>query len=422
MQNDIAKTVSEIIADVRENGDAAVKKYTEKFDKVALVSFEVPAEEIESAYKTADRSALRVMKFAAKNIRKFAEAQIKQFRDFDIETIKGCRAGQKIVPLERAGLYVPGGRFPLPSSALMAIIPAKVAGVDEVIVCSPPSSNGSINPLILVASKIGGADRVFKIGGVQAIAAMAYGTKTVPRVDKIAGPGNAYVAEAKKQVYGDVGIDIVAGPSEVMIIADETANPAFIASDLLAQAEHDVNASATLITISESLAEKVKKKLEAQLNVLKTANIARESMNKNGKTIIVKTIEEAIEVANKTAPEHLELQIENPKKYLDELRNYGSLFLGNYSAEVLADYVAGINHVLPTRNTARYCSGLSVKDFVKMQTWLQVDNKSYKDIGKMAAKFAGIEGLDAHKASAEARIFADTKPKKQKSTPINSSP
>lgn len=413
MQNEISKTVSEIIADVQQKGDTAIRKYTQNFDNVALQNFEVPREEIESAYKNMDKSVLRVLKFAAKNIRKFAEAQMKQFRDFEIETVKGCKVGQKIVPLECIGVYVPGGRFPLPSSALMGVIPAKVAGVDEIIVCSPPSFKGSVNPLILIASDIAGANRIFKIGGVQAIAAMAYGTETLPKADKIVGPGNAYVAEAKKQVYGDVGIDIVAGPSEVVIIADETANPVFIVSDMLAQVEHDINASATLITTSENIAETARKELKKQLSTLKTRAIAEKSIEKNGKIIAVKNIEEAISIANKAAPEHLELQISNPRKYLGKLKNYGSLFLGAYSAEVLADYVAGINHILPTRNTARYSSGLSVKDFVKMQTWLEVKKENYKGLGKMAAKFAELEGLDGHKASANARI-TDIKQKNKK--------
>ena len=296
------------------------------------------------------------------------------------------------------GVYIPGGRYPLPSTALMCIIPAKIVGVKNIIICSP-----KIKPETIVASHFAGADLIFRVGGVQAIAAMAYGTETIPRVDKIFGPGNTYVTQAKKEIYGDCGIDFLAGPSEILIIADKWANPVFIAADLLAQAEHDVNAKLIFITDTSKLIKKVKKKLKIQLNKIATKKIAEESLKKK-KIIKVKNLEEAIKKANKLAPEHLMLQIKNPKRFFKKLKNYGSLFLGDYSAVVFGDYCSGTNHVLPADKASRYTGGLSVRDFIKIQTYQYITKVGAKKLGKTAIDFASIEGLDAHRKSARVRL------------------
>ncbi|PJA83781.1 MAG: histidinol dehydrogenase, partial [Candidatus Nealsonbacteria bacterium CG_4_9_14_3_um_filter_37_29] len=316
------KTVKYVIEEVRRNGDKAVRKYTAIFDKVELKDFKVSKREIREAYREAGRETVETIRKAATNIRRFAKTQLKNFQDFEY-TENGVTVGQKIIPLERIGVYVPGGRYPLPSTALMCIIPAKVAGVREIIVCSP-----KIKPVTIVAVDLSGADLIFKIGGVQAIAAMAYGTETIPKVDKIVGPGNIYVTTAKKEVFGDCGIDLLAGPSEILIIADNYANPKFVAADLLAQAEHDVNTKIFFVTNSKNLIKKVNDELKIQIKKLETKNIIKEAF-KNKKVILVKNLEEAIKIANQIAPEHLALQVKNPKKYLNQLKNYGSLFLNS---------------------------------------------------------------------------------------------
>jgi len=391
------KTVNNIIEDVKQNGDKAVKKYTEIFDKTKIKNLEVNKIEIKEAYKKIDKKTLRIIKSAAVNIKKFAKKQFNQFKNFEY-TKDGITIGQRIIPIEKVGVYIPGGRYPLPSTALMCIIPAKIAGVKNIIACSP-----KIKPETIVASHFAGANLIFRVGGVQAIAAMAYGTGTIPKVDKIVGPGNKYVTQAKKEIYGDCGIDFLAGPSEILIVADKWANPVLIAADLLAQAEHDVNAKLIFITDTSKLIKKVKKELKIQLNKITTKKIAEKSLKKK-KIIKVKNLEEAIKKANEFAPEHLMLQIKNPKRFLKKLKNYGSLFLGNYSAVVFGDYCSGINHVLPTNKVSRYTGGLSVRDFIKIQTYQYITKIGAKKLGKTAIDFASIEGLDAHQKSARVRL------------------
>lgn len=391
-------SVSEIINDVRKNGDDAIRKYSEKFGDGIIESFEITKKEIDEAFEKTDKSLIAQLELAIKNVQDFAQAQINSINETEIE-LNGAKLGQKIIPLERIGAYVPGGNYPLPSSAIMSCVPAKVAGVKEVIVCSPRIQNVTI-----VAAKLAGADRIYKVGGVQAIAAMAYGTETIPKVDKITGPGNKYVTAAKKQVYGACGIDFLAGPSEVMIIADKTANPEFIAADMLAQCEHDADASAVLITDSLELIKEVEDNIENFLLELPTADIARQALE-NSYMIIVDNIEQAIEIANKKAPEHLEICFENAYEQKDKFNNYGSLFIGNYSAEVFGDYCSGTNHVLPTNGVARYSGGLSVFDFIKIQTYQQISKQSAQNIiGPCASEIANTEGLMAHKLSADLRI------------------
>ena len=388
--------VKKIIKDVKKNGDEAIRRYTVIFDKIKLKDFRVSKKEIAMSYRAVNRETITTFKKAAKNIGEFAKAQLRNFKDFEY-TKNGVTVGQKIISIERIGVYVPGGRYPLPSTALMCAIPAKVAGVKEIIVCSP-----KIKPITIVAADLSGADLIFNIGGVQAIAAMAYGTETIPKVDKIVGPGNIYVTQAKKEVFGDCGIDLLAGPSEILLIADEYANPEFIAADLLAQAEHDVDAKIFFITSSKNLVKKVNDRLKIQIEKLETKNIIKEAFKKK-KEILVKNLKETIKIANEIAPEHLSLQVKNPRKYLGQLKNYGSLFLGEYSAVVFGDYCSGPNHVLPTDKTSRYTGGLSVKDFIKIQTHQYINKKGAKKLAKIATKFASIEGLDAHKKSAEIR-------------------
>lgn len=397
MEKKKMKIVNKIIEDVKNKGDVAVKYYTKKFDKINLDSFIVTRKEIGLAYRQVDKKTIKALKFAKKNIEFFAKQQLKQFKNFEVKR-NGIILGQRVVTIEKVGVYIPGGNYPLPSTALMCIVPAKVAGVKEIIACSP-----KIKPETIVAADIAGADKIFKIGGVQAIAAMAYGTKQVPKVDKIVGPGNIYVTAAKKSVYGDCGIDFLAGPSEIMIIADESAVYKFVAIDLLAQLEHDVNSKAFLLTNSRKLISKVKNEAEAQILDLSTKDIIKKSI-KNLKITFIKQIENAITIANKIAPEHLELQVKNPEKYLSKLMNYGTLFLGKYSAEAFGDYCSGTNHVLPTNGGARFTSGLSVRDFIKLQTYQKVNLNSAKKLAKATLKLSGVEGLDAHRKSIKIRV------------------
>ncbi|MFA5930855.1 MAG: histidinol dehydrogenase [archaeon] len=395
-ENEKVDSVKEILKNVRRNGDKAVLEYNISFDKNSSQKFEVSKEQIKEAYSLVDKETISALKYAAKNIQLFAKAQMEQVKGFKVKTSFGV-LGQKVIPLEKVGCYVPGGNYPLPSTALMTVIPAKVAGVKEIIVCSP-----KITPVVIVAANIAGANRIFNIGGVQAIGALAYGTKQVPSVDKIVGPGNKYVAEAKKEVYGGVGIDFIAGPSEVLIVADETANVELIAADMLAQAEHDINAKANLISTSKEIIEKVKKEIERQLGELSTSNIAGQAIL-NSKFILVKDIFQAAKLANEFAPEHLEIQAKIKPKYLDIFCNYGSLFVGEKSAESLGDYCLGPNHTLPTNRAARYTGGLSVRDFVKIVT-IQKVTKTDKKLINVATTLAEIEGLIAHKKSAQKRV------------------
>ena len=398
---DVAASVSAIIEDVRQNGDAALYRYTEKFDKARLSSLLVTKEEIEEAVLSVSPRFLSVLRHAAENIRAFHEKQVRT--GFRIDNADGVIMGQKITPVDRAGLYVPGGTAAYPSTVLMDSIPAKIAGCPEVVMVTPPLSDGKINPVILAAASIAGVDKIYKVGGAQAIAALAYGTETIPKVDKIVGPGHAFVAEAKKQVFGQVSIDMIAGPSEILVLADETGDPSAIAADLLSQAEHDKMASAVLVTDSPALAEKVQKELEIQLPLLTRYEIARTSIDENGKIIVVSTFAEAIELSNALAPEHLELCVENPFDYLDSIRHAGSIFLGKNCPEALGDYMAGPNHTLPTSGTARFASPLSVDDFVKKSQYTYFSKDALARIADDVAFFAEQEGLSAHAKSARIR-------------------
>ena len=396
--------VSNIIATVRAAGDSALYAYTEKFDGVVLSSLEVTNEEIDKAYASVDPEFIKIIKRSAANIKAFHKRQIR--RGFKIKK-DGIILGQKVTPLERAGIYVPGGTAAYPSTVLMDCIPAKLAGVKEVIMVTPPSKDGSVNPAILAAAKVAKVDRIFKIGGAQAVAALAYGTESVPSVDKIVGPGNAFVAEAKRQVFGKVAIDMIAGPSEILVVADGKSNPKWVAADLISQAEHDKMASAVLVTDSEELARAVQAELEVQIDALPRREIARTSIDGNGKIIIAESIDEAVEIANRIAPEHLEVCVDEPFEYLGRIQNAGSVFLGRYCPESLGDYYAGPNHTLPTNGTARFSSPLSVDDFVKKTAFSYYERSSLEKAYKDIAVFARKEGLEAHARAAEARF--DTK-------------
>lgn len=390
------QSVSEIVNDVKQNGDEAVRKYSEKFGDGIINNFIVSEFEIKAAYKKVSQESIEALKFAIKNIRQFAEAQLSCIKELKTE-VCGSELGHKIIPIERVGCYIPGGNYPLPSSALMTIIPAKVAGVKEIIACSP-----KIHPLTIVACDLAGADVIYKIGGVQAIAAMAYGTKTVKKVNKIVGPGNKFVTSAKKQVFGECGIDFLAGPSEVMIIADDTANPDFVAADMLAQCEHDLDAKAYLLCTSAYFAQDVFASALRQLRSLETKDIAEKSFKKSY-AIVCRNFEEMKLIAELKAPEHLELCFKDAENYVDEFKNYGSLFVGNYSAEVFGDYVSGTNHTLPTNQVAKYSGGLSVFDFIKIQTYQIINKNRINEISKNSSILAENEGLFAHKFAADIR-------------------
>lgn len=398
----VEQAVADIIADVRRNGDAALKAYCEKFDKAKLESLEVSAEEIDEAFTAVEPEFLDILKEAAGNIRAFHTKQVRN--SFIISEKDGVVTGQKVTPIEKVGLYVPGGTAAYPSTVLMDSIPAKIAGCSEIVIVTPPGREGEINPVILAAAKIAGVDRIFKVGGAQAVAALAYGTETIPRVDKIVGPGNAYVAEAKKQVFGRVSIDMIAGPSEILVVADASANPRFVAADLLSQAEHDKMASAVLVTDSAGLAEAVSRELENQIPQLPRAEIARASIDHNGKIIVADTLMKAIDIANEIAPEHLELCVDNPFDYLDKVKHAGSIFMGKYCPEALGDYFAGPNHTLPTSGTARFSSPLSVDDFVKKSQFTYYTADALAAVADKVARFAEKEGLTAHARSAVIRF------------------
>lgn len=387
--------VWQIIKEVRADGDEAVKKYAEKFGDGQLTHLELTKVQIESAVEQVDISVIEAIKDAISNVRTFSQEQLTCLTELETQC-NGAILGHKLIPLKRTGAYVPGGNYPLPSSAVMSVVPAKVAGVEEVIVCSP-----KIKPETIAAAHLAGADRIFNVGGVQAIAAMAYGTQTIPAVDKITGPGNKYVTAAKKEVYGACGIDFLAGPSEVLIVADDTARADFVAADMLAQAEHDTDARAYLVTTSEKFAQKVSMEVDNFLQILSTADIAKQAISKS-MIIVVDDIEQAVEISNKKAPEHLEICFDGLDDYMDKFTNYGSLFVGNYSAEVLGDYCSGTNHVLPTNGVARYSGGLSVFDFIKIQTFQKISQN--QELLSIASKLANIEGLMAHKLAADLRM------------------
>ena len=398
---DVAAIVADIIADVRENGDTAVKAYCAKFDKAELTSLEVTPEEIQEAISQVEPEFLDILREAAENIRSFHSHQVRN--SFVIADKPGIVLGQKITPIEKVGVYVPGGTAAYPSTVLMDTIPAKIAGCPQLVMVTPPGRDGKVNPAILAAASIAGVNRIFKVGGAQAIAALACGTESIPRVDKIVGPGNAFVAEAKKQVFGRVSIDMIAGPSEILVIADGKSNPVHVAADLLSQAEHDKLASAVLVTDSEKLAQAVQAELERQLPLLPRQEIARASIENNGKIIVAETLMAGIEIANEIAPEHLELQVDDPFSYLDAIQNAGSIFLGRSCPEALGDYFAGPNHTLPTSGTARFSNPLSVDDFVKKSQFSYYTPEALAKAADKIAAFAEKEGLRAHGRSVTIR-------------------
>ena len=389
----VEQAVAGIIAEVRKHGDDALRAYSEKFDRVKLDALEVSQTELAAARAAVSPELLAVMQRAAENIRAYHEKQLRS--SYMLTGADGIVIGQRVIPLKRVGVYVPGGTASYPSTVLMDCIPAKLAGVGELIMVSP-ATGGAISPVILAAAQLAGVDRIFKLGGAQAIAALAYGTESVPRVDKIVGPGSAYVAEAKKQVFGQVAIDMIAGPSEILVIADSGANAAFVAADLLSQAEHDRMATAILLTDSADLAAAVQRELETQLAALPRAQIARASIDQNGKIILTDSITQAVALANELAPEHLELSVDAPFDYLDQIQNAGSVFLGRYSCESLGDYYAGPNHTLPTMGTARFSSPLGVDDFVKKSSFTYYTRQALLRAADDVALFAESEGLQAH--------------------------
>lgn len=399
---DVTGIVEQIIANVRKRGDRAIFEYCERFDRANLTTLEVTEAEIEAALAAVPNELLRILETAATNIRKFHQAQVRN--SFIINDSDGVVMGQKVIPMDTVGIYVPGGTAAYPSTVLMDSIPAKIAGCRQIVMVTPPGKDGSVNPAILAAARIAGVDRIFKVGGAQAVAGLAYGTETMPRVDKIVGPGNAFVAEAKRQVFGQVAIDMIAGPSEILVVADGTANPAFVAADLLSQAEHDKLASAVLVTDSMELAQAVQEQIEQQLRSLEREEIARASIDANGKIIVADTLDVVIEIANTIAPEHLELCVDNPFDYLDKIRHAGSIFMGKYCPEALGDYLAGPNHTLPTSGTARFSSPLSVDDFVKKSQYTYYTADALKRVAEDVAYFARTEGLTAHARSATIRL------------------
>lgn len=399
---DVASTVADILYGVRKNGDKALFEYCEKFDKTKLSSLAVSSEEIDQAFLTVEPEFIRIIERAKENITKFHQ---KQKRDgFVIKDENGIVIGQKITPLDSVGVYVPGGTASYPSTVLMDTIPAKIAGCKNVIMVTPPSKDGKINPYILATAKIAGVDKIFKVGGAQAVGALAFGTESIPKVDKIVGPGNAFVAEAKKQVFGIVSIDMIAGPSEILVVADKNSNAKHISADLLSQAEHDKLASAVLITDSMDFAKSVQAEIEKQLPLLSRYEIARESIDSNGKIIVAKNLDVCIEISNEIAPEHLELSIDNPFDYLEKIRHAGSIFLGRNCPEALGDYMAGTNHTLPTSGTAKFSSPLSVDDYVKKTQFTYYSKEALKGIAKDVEYFAKKEGLTAHARSAVIRL------------------
>ncbi|MEI0487934.1 histidinol dehydrogenase [Brachyspira pulli] len=400
--DDINEKVKAILEDVKQNGDNALKKYAKMFDNAEIENLEVTQEEIDEAYKNIDERFKETLKLAYNNIEKFHKKQLRN--SYITNEEDGIVMGQIINPIEKVGVYIPGGTAVYPSSLLMNVVPAKVAGVNEIVLVSPPNKEGKINSNILAAAKVAGVNRVFKTGGAQAIAALSYGTESIPKVYKIVGPGNIYVAMAKRLVFGEVSIDMVAGPSEVLIIADETANPIHIAADMLAQAEHDKLASSILITISKEIAEKTKEELYKQLEKLRRKDIAMESIENNGRIIITETIDEAIYISNEIAPEHLEISIKDPFSVLSKVKNAGSIFLGDYTPEALGDYLSGANHVIPTSGTAKFASPLSVDDFIKKSYITYYTKDALEKVKDNVINFAEHESLEAHANSVRIRF------------------
>ena len=399
---DVEGIVTDIIENVVNNGDKALFEYNKRFDGADISSLEVTQQEIDEAFEIVDDKFIEILKTAAENIRSFHKRQVKN--SFIISENEGVVIGQKVIPIEKVGLYVPGGTAAYPSTVLMDSVPAKIAGCKEIVITTPPNKEGKVNPIILAAAKIAGVDRIFKVGGAQAIAALAYGTESVPKVDKIVGPGNAFVAEAKKQVFGRVSIDMIAGPSEILVVADSTCKASYVAADLLSQAEHDKMASAVLVTDSMKLAIAVQNEIEKQLKKLPRAEIARASIDNNGKIIVADDIKVVIDIANELAPEHLELCVDNPFDYLDAIKHAGSIFMGKNCPEALGDYFAGPNHTLPTSGTARFSSPLSVDDFVKKTQYTYYTRDALAKVANDVSYFAEMEGLTAHARSATIRL------------------
>ena len=401
----VEETAAQIIKNVRERGDAALREYSERFDGVAVEDFLVSEEEIKEALQEVTGEFIAVLKKAAENIRRFHSFQLR--KGYRIDNPDGTVLGVKITPIEKVGLYVPGGTAPYPSTVLMDAIPAKIAGCSEIVMVTPPQKNGKVNPAILAAAQVAEVDRIYKVGGAQAVAALAYGTESIPRVYKIVGPGNAYVAAAKKLVYGVVSIDAEAGPTEMLIASDGKSDPAILAADLLAQAEHDVMSSAVLVTDSEKLASEVQQEIERQLVLLERENIARASIEGNGKIIITGSIDEALDIANEIAPEHLGLCVDDPFSCLDRVKNAGSIFLGRDAPEPLGDYFAGSNHTLPTGGTAKFGSPLSVDDFIKKSQYTYYTREALNMVSDDIALLARQEGLTGHAASVLSRKKAE---------------
>ena len=404
---EIHRRVEEIVATVRDKGDAALLDFTERFDRVSLTARElaVTAGEIEAAESAVGVTTMRALRYAAERIERFHRESAP--RSWRMTDALGSRLGQEVRPLDRVAVYVPGGRAAYPSTVLMTVIPARVAGVKEIVLVSPPSADKSLNPAVLAAARVAGVTEAYRIGGAQAVAALAYGTETIRRVDKIVGPGNIYVALAKSQVFGDVGIDMIAGPSEVMVVADASADPEWVAADLLAQAEHDPMARAVLLTPSRALVDAVAAATERQLAGLPRREIAGAALRSHGALVLTRSLEEAVEVANLLAPEHLELQVADPDALLAQVRNAGAVFLGRYTPEVVGDYVAGPNHVLPTGGTARFASALGTEDFVKRLSVIQYAPAGLRDAGPHVAELARVEGLDGHGVAATMRIESE---------------
>jgi len=402
-EEELQEKVKEIIREVQNGGNGVVIELTKRFDRVERPNLLVGKEEREKAWEKVPSTVVQDLRFAAENIHKFAQAQRSMFKDQEMEITPGLFVGHHVIPVENVGVYVPGGRYPLISTVLHGIIPAKVAGVKRIVACSPPSKEASLNPFMLVAMDIAGADEVYAVGGAQAIALMAYGTESISPVDLIVGPGNAFVTEAKRQVFGQVGIDALAGPSEMLLIADREANPQLVAADLLAQVEHDPLSQAVLVTTSESLAQRALKVLKEELDILDN-DIARSTWENNGQVILVSDLAEAVRVANEFAPEHLALHLKDWEEILPSLHNYGSLFLGEKAAVVFGDYVSGSNHILPTMGTARFANGLWVGTFLKTCTYQRIDKDAEITLAPIAERLAELEGLHAHARSAQLRF------------------
>ncbi|MEH7130735.1 histidinol dehydrogenase [Neobacillus drentensis] len=399
----VENAVSTIIQRVRQDGDAALKSYLRQFDEVDIEELRVQESDIQKAQSQLPQTMIEDIQFSVKRIRAFAQAQRQTLSEFEQEMIPGVYLGQRVIPIETVGAYVPGGRYPLLSSAQMAIIPAKVAGVSNMKVCTPPTKTGEVHPAVLVAAHLSGADEIYRVGGAQAIAALAYGTESIAPVNKITGPGNLYVTEAKRQVHGQVGIDLLAGPSEVLVVADQFANPVYVASDLLAQAEHDINARVALVTTDRTLGMAVLREIEEQLKTLPTANIARFSWERRGQVFLADSLEEAIFLVNEWAPEHLHVQTINAYDIKDQFINYGSLFLGELSSVVYADKVCGTNHILPTRGAAKYTGGVWVGTFLKVVTYQKIEQQGVDVLAPHCVRQSSQEGLIGHLRSANVR-------------------